>query len=165
MHAVMFGCKRAYYATLGLSRKELANMGLTAARFDLLYALSGGSKWPQSALRGVLGVCASVVSRMLKSLEELGYVCRGRLVDDLRQRWVSLTDAGRARIHRAIEHFITSGYAQLALIVALVPGSAGRWWDESDGFFALDNAESVLRHLRRAFGDTAFLSYPWHPDD
>jgi len=157
MHAVMFGCKRAYYATLRLTRRKLRKMGLTAARFDLLYAIHARGEWApiQRDLRRSLGVCASVVSRMVKSLEKLGYVRRARAHYDRRQRVVSLTDCGRARIQRAIRRFITRGYAQLALESALVLGaSASRGWDRWDGLLALENAETVFRKLRDAFGDT-----------
>jgi DNA-binding MarR family transcriptional regulator len=133
MNAVMFGCKRAYYATLGLTRRSLAKMGLTAARFDLLYVVhSHGEQGAlQSFLRRTLGVCASVVSRMLKSLEALGYVTRERWRFDTRQRQVSLTKVGRACIQRGIEQFISWGYAQLAVESVLVGSSSRPFWDES----------------------------------
>ena len=38
MNAIFFGLKRAYHGTLRIYRRALANLGLTAARFDLLYA-------------------------------------------------------------------------------------------------------------------------------
>jgi DNA-binding MarR family transcriptional regulator len=169
MHSVTFACKRAYYATLGLTRKTLRKMGLTAARFDLLYLIHSRRNWPpfQADLHRTLGVCASVVSRMLKSLEALGYVRRNRGRDDRRRREVTLTDVGLARIERGIQEFITWGFAQLALESALVEGTSdGPWWDDWEAMFALDKAEWEFRKLRNAFGDAATLLYPrWHPDD
>jgi hypothetical protein len=47
MDATFFSLKRAFHGTLRLTRVTLAKLGLTAARFDLLYALPtglGGSK-------------------------------------------------------------------------------------------------------------------------
>ncbi|HTQ45353.1 MAG TPA: MarR family transcriptional regulator, partial [Polyangiaceae bacterium] len=65
-----------------MTRKPLASMGLTAARFDLLSALltARGDRrsWrvQQSDLRKTLGVTAPVVTRMLKALEAIGLVER-----------------------------------------------------------------------------------------
>jgi DNA-binding MarR family transcriptional regulator len=93
MHTVFFGLKRAYYATLGLT---LRKMGLTAARFDMLYAIHQKGKYSswQSELRRKLGVCASVVCRMLQALEAIGYVERSRIIRDKRQRRITLTSRG-----------------------------------------------------------------------
>ena len=167
MHRVMFGCKRAYYATLRLTRQPLKEMGLTAARFDLMYVVYVRRGWPplQSDLRRTLGVCASVVSRMLKSLEALGYVTRERSAEDARQRRVWLTKTGRTCIKRAIRQFVTWGYAQLALVSALVAGGPrGPWWDPAKAQLALENAAMVFYRLRDAFGDDATRNYPF-PDD
>ena len=166
MNSVMFGCKRAYYAILGLTRRTLKRMGLTAARFDLLYAVYLQKEWPlcQSDLRQTLGVCPSVVSRMLKSLEALGYVTRERLPTDRRHRQVRLTKIGRACIRRAIREFVTWGYAELALASTLVPGAArGPWWDPAQAKRALDNAETIFHRLRDGFGDFATRNYPYPP--
>jgi DNA-binding MarR family transcriptional regulator len=164
MHAVFFGCKRAYYATLRVTRRTLTKMGLTAARFDLLYALhSNGRRGAlQRDLRHTLGVCPSVVSRMLKALETLGYVSRERPPTDTRQRRVTLTNEGRARIQQGIRQFISWGYVQLGLESVLAPDAPPNAWE---AFIAIDNAEAVLRLLRHGFGDSADLHYPWHPDD
>src|SRR5580693_3839905 len=104
MHAVFFGLKRAYYATLGLTRRTLRKMGLTAARMDMLYVIHKKGRYPtpQGALWRTLGVCPSVVSRMLKRLEQMGYVERNVVTNDTRKRTVKLTTKGRARILRAI---------------------------------------------------------------
>jgi DNA-binding MarR family transcriptional regulator len=164
MHSVFFGLKRAYHSTLRLTRKTLGKMGLTAARFDLLFALhsSGKGGVRQSQLRRTLGVCASVISRMLKALELLGYVKREREMGDTRQRRVTLTNKGRGRIERGIRQFISWGYVQLALESVLVPNAPS---DSGDALAAVENAESVLRRLRGGFGDSADLHYRWHPDD
>lgn len=74
MHAIFFGLKRAHHGTLRITRRILAALGLTAARFDLLYAVKKATRYGvnQSALRKVLGVSRATVSRMLASLEERG---------------------------------------------------------------------------------------------
>ncbi len=167
MNALFFGTKRAFHATLRLTRVNLARRGLTAARFDLLYALRQSSRptgqMGQSVLRRTLGVAASTVSRMLTSLEALGLVERSRSEVDRRARDVRLTPLGRRRLGLALGFFIRAGAAALALDCAL----GGERWYDADGycFFEWGNLESALGRLRRAFGDSATLHYPWHPDD
>jgi DNA-binding MarR family transcriptional regulator len=164
MHAVVFGLKRAFHSTLRLTRKTLGKIGLTAARFDLLFALHSRGKPGalQSELRRTLGVCASVVSRMLKALELLGYVKRERDRADARQRLVTLTNRGRGRIQRGIRQFISWGYVQLALESVLAPKAPP---DSGEAFAAVQTAEGLLDSLRAGFGDSADLFYRWHPDD
>ena len=154
MHPVFFGLKRAYYATLGLTRRTLRKMGLTAARVDMLYVIHKRGRYPtkQGALWRTLGVCPSVVSRMLKRLEEMGYVERDFVTCDTRKRWVKLTTKGRARILRAIRQFIGWGYAELALRSALEPH---RWHSEWHAHVAVSQLQEYLRLIRVAFGDRA----------
>jgi DNA-binding MarR family transcriptional regulator len=143
-------------------------MGLTAARFDLLYLIRSQTYWmpaSQGDLHRILGVCRSVISRMLKSLEALGYVRRERCDYDGRRRVVSLTKVGRARILRGIRQFMTWGFVRLGLASVLVDEAArGAWWDDGKALSALDDADAFFRKLRDGFGDTATLKYPpWHP--
>lgn len=154
MHPVFFGLKRAYYATLGLTRRTLSKMGLTAARMDLLYVIhkKGRSPTYQHDLWRTLGVCPSVVSRMLDSLEDLGYVERHEVPTDKRCRRVTLTIRGRARIRRAIRQFIQWGYAQLALHSALEPVF---WHSPWRTHVAVSRALEFLRLVRVGFGDRA----------
>ena len=154
MHPVFFGLKRAYYATLGLTRRTLGKMGLTAARMDMLYVLHRKGRYPtlQSQLSRTLGVSPSVVSRMLKRLEAIGYVEREVVVNDTRKRAVKLTTQGRARILRAIRQFIGWGYAQLALHSVLEPH---RWNSEWRTHVAVSMGEEFLRLIRVGFGDGA----------
>ncbi|MDP9036795.1 MAG: MarR family transcriptional regulator, partial [Myxococcota bacterium] len=92
MNAIFFGTKRAFQSCLRLMRPYLAQLGLTAARFDMLTAI-----WRhpygllQRELRKMLGVTAPTISRMLRSLEQLGLVRRERGIRDTRQRHVTLT--------------------------------------------------------------------------
>jgi DNA-binding MarR family transcriptional regulator len=171
MNANFFGLKRAYHGTLRLTRASLARLGLTAARFDLLYALPHRFQrfepgMRQSALRGQLGVSRPTVSRMLVSLERLGLVYRKRSLADGRQRIVALTRQGRTLIRKAERIFIHSGWAQLALDTALdVDPQASLWCDDVHCLFQMDKLEGLLRRLRVTFGDVATLYYPWHPDD
>jgi hypothetical protein len=39
MNAILFGTKRAFHSFLSVTRRPLLSFGLTAARFDMLFAL------------------------------------------------------------------------------------------------------------------------------
>ncbi len=166
MHAIFFGLKRAHHGTLRITRDVLARMGLTAARFDMLYAIKVRHKrgMRQSALRRTLGVCRATVSRMLASLEQLGLVTRKVDSLDTRQRLVKLTTLGRWRIAFAHRQITRSGWAQLAVDSALgAEGSKYRWYDADECVAATLLLEGMLDRLRHAFLDSAKLHYPWNP--
>ena len=172
MHAIFFGLKRAWHGCLRITRRILAELGLTAARFDLLYILQEGDSFlsvTQRRLRVTLGVNRTTISRMLGSLESLGLVVRKRSYGDRRTRSVELTDAGRRCIRIAIQHLMDSGAVQLAVDSAVggalssPPGTL--WHDDMACLYAADVLESCLRGLRQAYGDIATLYYRWHPDD
>ncbi|MDP9149898.1 MAG: MarR family winged helix-turn-helix transcriptional regulator [Myxococcota bacterium] len=163
MNAIFFGAKRAFQASLRIMRPWFSRLGLTAARFDMLTAI-----WRhpcgvfQRELRKMLGVTAPTISRMLRSLEDLGLIRRERGMRDRRLRHIALTDAGLALIVRATYVFIDSGAAQLAVDCALTNDRAH---DVSRCFVEMEHAEAMLAALRAGFRDIARLHYPWHPDD
>jgi MarR family transcriptional regulator, organic hydroperoxide resistance regulator len=169
MNAIFFGLKRAFHGTLRIARPMLTSLGLTAARFDLLYALMGSDRTfgrYQSRLRKKLGVSRPTISRMLRSLEERGLVSRERSRLDRRQLDVRLTDSGRALIRLAHRLLTESGWAQLAVDSALGATSmANRWYDPMHCLMETDRLEGTLKKLREAFGDFATLYYQWHPQD
>jgi DNA-binding MarR family transcriptional regulator len=160
MNAMFFGAKRAYHGTLRICRKPLRSLGLTAARYDMLYVLMQGTVL-QSGVRQKLGVCRSVVSRMLRSLEELGWVTRTVKRKDTRQRRVQLTEAGLRCIRTA---FNVLARASMRLVcIAICP------WSKRDREALLDHMfklECYFDGIRYHYGDTATLYYRWgHPDD
>jgi DNA-binding MarR family transcriptional regulator len=167
MHVVFFGLKRAHHGTLRITRAPLAELGLTAARFDLLYAVRQSRRgMVQSKLRRVLGVCRATVSKMLASLEKLGLVRRSIWPRDRRKRLVELTAPGRKSIVRAHRELVRSGWANLAVDSALCgEGSGYRWSDEDDCTTATDELRAILNRVRSAFWDHATLDYPWGPED
>jgi DNA-binding MarR family transcriptional regulator len=166
MHAAFFGLKRAYWGSLRVTRKRLAALGLTAARFDLLYVLyEPRTPLGQRFIHRKLGVTRPVVSRMLKSLRELGLVWRQRRAGDRREWNVSLTSRGRFAIRRAIDVFIRSGRVERLVERGLCPDMpAGRHRQEA-AFLAMCDLEVVLDNLRRGLRGGGTLVYPWHPDD
>jgi len=167
MHRIFFGLKRAHHGTLRITRKVLATMGLTAARFDLLYAVKKVRRGMiQSALRKVLGVSRATVSRMLASLEHLGLVRRMPYEGDRRQKFVALTGKGWWRISRAHRHFTRSGWAQLAIDSALSGKyDDHRWCNDAACVEANEALHATLENVRRGFRDFATLDYPCGPDE
>ena len=161
MNAIMFGCKRGFHSCLRVTRERLQAHGLTAARFDMLSALLAQGEFHscrQRELRNLLGVSSPVISRMLRSLEALGLVVRGRCdYGDRREKLVTLTAAGRERIEGARKELIPKA---LRLVYRAVSLGKAR-----NAFLNMCNLESYLRGIRDKFGDRARLSYPWHPDD
>jgi DNA-binding MarR family transcriptional regulator len=162
MNQIFFGLKRAHHGVLRITRFALAKLGLTAARFDLMHVVHQRQDVTQRELRGELGVSAPTVSRMLKSLEAIGFLRRQRADWDRRQRLVRLTEAGARCIRSAIRHFIKWGAAQLMVDSALCPE---HWNDDAACLAAMDSLDGHLRNIREAYGDVASLYYPWDPDD
>ena len=167
MHALFFGTKRAFHATLRILRKPLKTFGLTSARFDLLWVLQEryDNSARQSALRKQLGVTAPTVSRMVKSLEELGVVRTERDPFDRRQRIVQLTREGLARIRAAIECFMRGRIPRKILDRAFGRHGERRTKRADTIFSRMCDYEYLLRCIRETCGDTARLHYAWHPDD
>lgn len=157
MNAIFFGLKRAYHGTLRTTRRALARLGLTPARFDLLYIVAHAADVAQSDLRRALGVAASTVSRMLRSLEDLGLIQREPLLCDLRHKLVYLTPEGKSRVRRATGLFIDTGWEQLAVDSALCPEE---WHSETVCRQASEACDQTLCRFRHAYGDVATLDYP-----
>jgi DNA-binding MarR family transcriptional regulator len=162
MHTIAFNLKRAFHSFLNLTRGAFRKLAITSARFDMLHTIneSGRLGIPQRKLRTMLGVTAPTVSRMVRALEELGYVTRERHADR-RQLVINVTALGRALVRRAWRAL--SPNVDLAFDCAL---AGDRWWDdEGDCFFKKSEVESHLWNVRAAFRDNARLHYYWHPDD
>ena len=171
MHVIFFGLKRAWHGCLRITRRPLTALGLTAARFDLLYALLNGLGTTQVRLRRALGVNRTTISRMLGSLESLGLIKRERVrYGDRRTRKVAHTEQGERRIRIAMRELIDSGSAKLAVDSAI----AGDPWrgqptvdchNDMACFCGCQMVDSYLSTIRKAYGDSATLYYRWHPDD
>jgi DNA-binding MarR family transcriptional regulator len=168
MNEMFFSAKRAFHGTLRICRKPLRSLGLTAARYDMMYVLmgrNGDDPRPTFSQRGVrlqLGVCRSVVSRMLRSLEELGWVTRQVAPRDKRQRWVTLTEAGLRVIRAAVQALARASMRLVYMAICL----GGNERDPNEQFIHMAAVESYLHAIRGHYGDTARLYYPWgHPDD
>jgi DNA-binding MarR family transcriptional regulator len=163
MNAHFFGLKRAYHGFLRVTRRPLQVLGLTAARYDLMYALMlRQNDWDvapmlQRELRRELGVTGSVVSRMLGSLEKLGLITRKRKARDRRQLEIRLTEKGLECIRYAYRALVRSSVRLLCMAIA--------FGKPLDAFLHMLWFEEYLLVIGREYGDTARLVYPWHPDD
>jgi DNA-binding MarR family transcriptional regulator len=161
MHAMLFGLKRGYYAGLRYARRVLLAFGLTPARFDLMFAVREHGWHLQSELRRILGVAGPTVSRMLKSLEKLGLICRQTSPNDAREKIVQLTEEGGMCIERAAHAVIGSGCAEAAMSRAAMGERPN--WSFRRGMLAVQSLEEALVRVRRGFGDGAQLLYTHSP--
>lgn len=155
MHVQFFSVKRVHLQTLHVSRQLLAGSALTPARFDMMRIIELHEYGvAQSKLIELLGVCAPVVSVMLKSLEQLGFVTREICAEDRRYRYVHLTALGRAEVTAARVALIASGVADRTALESL---------DPSPNVAApmADDLRRLLRAIRRNFHDPAPLEHPW----
>jgi DNA-binding MarR family transcriptional regulator len=165
MNAIAFGTKRAFHAFLRLTRKGFSSVGLTAARFDIVYGVVRHRTGPrygvlQSSLWRLLGVTKGVVSRMLGGLEALGWIVREVPEFDRRQRVVRLTEKGQTGFKDAYRLLVR---AVRRLVFEAI--CFGQHRDPMQRLVHMDQLEGYLNVLRD-FGDTATLYYRWgHPDD
>jgi DNA-binding MarR family transcriptional regulator len=74
--------------------------GLTFSQYALLRTLAGRDGARVSDLAGQAAVTPSTATRILDALERRAIVCRTRLAHDRRGVTVTLTDTGRAALHR-----------------------------------------------------------------
>lgn len=169
MNQITFATKRAYHGFLRGTRKLLASYGLTSARFDMLYVI-GGERQPygryqttlQSRLVGKLGVSRSVVSRMVRALEALGWVRREEALGIDGRTWLlSLTEKAEATMRVARRVVIRCVHR---LVIESICFGGHR--EAGKRFLCMSRLEDTLHAIRRDFGDRATLYFPWgHPDD
>ena len=164
MHAIAFGAKRAFHSFVRVARKPLRSWpGLTAARFDLMSAFYPDIdtarpefvELRQNELRQTLGVCASVVSRMVSALLERGWIARRRAPEDRRAWHLSLTPTGK-HVIRSARRLLRRAMDRL-VIDALCP--VGR--RPLQRFSSLFNFTFSLSMITCFFDDSATLEYLW----
>jgi DNA-binding MarR family transcriptional regulator len=171
MHALFFGVKRVHIEVVRFTDRILKISGLTPARFDMLRIVKlHPDGIPQTALTWLLGVTAPVVSRMLKSLQILGFVARERGTEDGRCRIVQLTERGNVALAMALELTIVSHEADRTAARAVTGNTRVSLisYDDtlstiSDAREKLASADAVLRKMRAALHDRAPFHHPWRP--
>ena len=141
---------------LRFSRIKLGDFrrdGVTPARFDMLRIVHvhdvEGVSVPQANIREVLGVSGATVSRMLKSLEGLGYIVRER------KKWrpglhVGFTEEGRALVKQLMARFIDNKHIDVELDELVEP--------EPRQLRAFDK---LLLFFRNTYQDNARFAHPW----
>ena len=159
MNRWFFALKRAWQSTLRLCRFILKDMGMTAARYDMLCAIKGErGRTSQKRLREILGVTRPTVSKMLRSLEALGFVRRSVNPVDERCKDVWLTEAGAAALAFVYKKVVRPGWVHFALAWTMAP----RTRKLLPARFCDDEMMQLDRHLwriRRGYCDTGSLSY------
>jgi DNA-binding MarR family transcriptional regulator len=162
MHHIFFSLKRTHHRALAYSRRLSVPYGLTPARFDMMYAIDrhrDSLLW-QSHLRRLLGVTAATISRMVRSLEELGYITRDRNAFDRRQIDIRITKLGSSVFDFVENLTMTTGNVDF-----IVTGAFAVLWYAESAISDLFDFEAFLHRARDRLWDTATLRYPWHPDD
>ncbi len=159
MHRVFFSVKRVHLRIVEVSKILLRRFHLTPARFDmmrivLVHAPHGVS---QSRIRGLLGVSAATVSRMLVSLEQLGFVERNEWAHDARQLIVTLTELGKKRVTDAMEAVVERGTAERM-------AQRGVDFDPKAAVPRLRVLHRALSSMRRIYGDRAAFVDPWRTE-
>jgi DNA-binding MarR family transcriptional regulator len=160
MHPITFAIKRTFQGSLRITRPWFAHFRLTPARFDMLFAIHHNSTrgCVQSQLGCLLGVTAPTISRMLASLEKLGFITRTRDPLDRRGKNVHLTKEGFRLIRLAIDETLPK-IAQLIVDSAFVD----RWRDRHQISANLAHLAQALERAREQFRDTAWLNFRWIP--
>lgn len=78
----------------------LRPIGLRATQFTLLQALSLAGKISQGALGEILAIDSTTLTRTLAIMRRHGWIT-SRSGKDRRERWISLSEAGKAEFKRA----------------------------------------------------------------
>jgi DNA-binding MarR family transcriptional regulator len=169
VHAIFFGIKRVHLRVLALTRRMVDLYGLTPARFELLRIVHlQPDGIAQSTLRWLLGVAAPTVSKMLKSLEDLGIVGRARDPRDARCLIVRLTRRGLRAVTMARFDAVDRLEAEFMAARGVLgdPRDDIESGDEFDELLAagragVDDIDRLLTNMRRAFADPAPFRDPW----
>jgi DNA-binding MarR family transcriptional regulator len=84
----------------------LRPLGLRATQFTLLQALSQAGDVSQRTLGEILAIDSTTLTRTLAIMGRRGWIAT-RSGEDRRERWLSLSEAGRAEFKRARPHWET----------------------------------------------------------
>ena len=166
MHILPFRLKRAWQSTLSHLRRLAKPFGLTPARYDLLHLLTSRYML-QSAIHKALGVTKSTTSRMLISLEKLGFIYRNRTYCTRKRRRhlnrrnyvVNLTDEGRRRL-RAVRVSVIAPWIVLAFECFFLAQGSG----PIRAFWQVDKLTHRLLGIAQHFGDKSHHNYRMERD-
>jgi len=163
MDSMCFEMKRAHLRGVGITNLLLKRreVPMTAARFDLMHAVvmfAARKKGPvQVTLVQLLGCGKSTVSRLLKALEEKGFVKRERAEEDRRYKRVTVTEKGLEVLHRAAACTLHDERVKHRVDLATAEAHLGR--EEADR--KREELSEGLTRWRWVMGDWAPKPDPW----
>jgi DNA-binding MarR family transcriptional regulator len=96
--------RRAARSITRLYNRELRPENIEVTQFTLLMALDRTGDIPQGKLGRLVGLDSTTLTRMLKPLNQHGWI-QEREGDDRRVRIIRLTTAGRAKLQRGLPHW------------------------------------------------------------
>jgi DNA-binding MarR family transcriptional regulator len=157
MHPLTFGMKRMFLRSIAITREYTKEHHLTPARFDMMVAIRRGTGGiVQRIVRYQLHVSSPTVSRLMASLEKLGYIRRRKYPPDRRHRWVTLTELGKHVIDAA-QGDLTYGPFGENVARAVVSREPDKPEPTEK---ALAAARLLFGTVRELSGDLALLRYP-----
>jgi DNA-binding MarR family transcriptional regulator len=182
MHALSFALKRAHLQAVAFGRGIIGHVeGMTPARFDLLYHLRRieilykPECHPLDAARAQyelvrdLGLHRSTVSKMLKRLEQMGWIRRMRCLLDKRVNNVALTEVGLRAIWRAMRSVFRGKkiprrtyeaiFRERQVRAEATAAEAGSEGPKRHIVEIIYDAFRVVRAIARRFGDRSSLWY------
>jgi DNA-binding MarR family transcriptional regulator len=164
MHGILFWVKRVHWRGNGTYGRIVADLGLTAARVDLMRAVgdSFAGFESQAAIARHLGVSRATVSLMVKRMVRRHLVTQKRHHYDKRKRVVTLTEIGRRAINTAIRRIDKPGHC--GLIQRDFEDFLSRhpvFGDVEDlpPLFQVDCCHELLHTLAQSLGDTSEIRF------
>lgn len=165
MHAMFFGIKRWHLRIVETAKKLLQPDALTPARFDLMRAIAArDGEIVQRNLQYLFGVSGVTISRMLKGLEEKGFIVRARLSRDRRFKNVIITRSGYDALQRDLAYCVDSRINE-CLAAALVTGNRNANIDSISVRRRVENETDHLVYGRRILRDRSPARHPWPRGD
>jgi DNA-binding MarR family transcriptional regulator len=147
-----FRLKRGHLKAVQFHKTLTKQFNLTPARFDAMYVLRiNGGACKQRVIWETLGLSASTICKMLRSMEDVGLVWRETNEEDKRARVVHLTKFGLACVVAAMKLFLRvdalrnfydamhpDGRDFIKMCAGWVERIARKLWDWSTLSYALD---------------------------
>ena len=117
MTPAFFELKHGHLSALRLSRVFTRDWGITPARLDVLRVLVEARRLlKQHEVQRRLNALKSVLSVMVRALEEEGFVRRTRCPTDRRTFFIALTEKGKWVLRKIYFQAMTAGLLPLALM-------------------------------------------------
>ena len=156
MHPLFHSFKRMYWSSMRFARDWAKEYGLTPARIDMLILIDHHNGVLQRDIHEILDVVEPVVSRMLKSLEKLGYIARSFSEDDGRMKWVRLTGRGWRRLRLVVSELLYAGFTERCVRILVAPHALTKHVTAQ----AMRRAREFTRHQREYLQDNSTHMYP-----